>query len=132
MGNIFSGYFLLVFLSAIGVLQIAAAYAGLKGLSFFKRATVGYIFGFLLIGGTFAWFFTTLPAYFKPNVLEGPQQFGLFIAAVAAAFLLTAAVSSLIKSRHLTHSGVEESGLESLKDSTYFRALRHSMRRKGR
>jgi energy-coupling factor transporter transmembrane protein EcfT len=128
MSNIVSGYFLLVFLSSIGVLQIAAAYAKLEGLFFFKRAFVGYIFGVLLIGGTFTWFFT-VHSYNMPTVVEGWQQFGLFLAGIVAAFLLTATISSLIKLRAFPHREADEGGIEELKGCTYFQALAQSWRR---
>ncbi len=128
MSDIVSGYFLLLFLSSIGVLQIAAAYAKLEGLSFFKRAFAGYILGTLLIGGTFAWFFT-VHNHNMPTVVQGWQQFGLSSAGIATAFLLTAAISSLIKLRAFPHREAGEGGVEELRRCTYFQALAQSWRR---
>jgi hypothetical protein len=130
MSNIVSGYFLLVFLSSIGVLQIAAACAKLEGLFFFKRAFAGYIFGTLFIGGAFSWFFT-IHNHNMPTVVQGWQQFGLFLAGIATAFLLTAAISSLIKLRAFSNREADEGegGVEELKRCTYFRALAQSWRR---
>ena len=55
----FRAYFLMAFLSSIGVLQIAVTYAGINGLSYFRSPLVNYMFGALAIMGGFALFYAT-------------------------------------------------------------------------
>jgi len=51
-------YFLLVFIGAVGVYQIASIPAGLKGLWFFGQPILQCLFGIAVVVSAFAWFFT--------------------------------------------------------------------------
>ena len=153
-------YFLFIFLASLGVLQIAASYANLRGLSFFTRPIWGYIFGSLAVAGGFSWFYTvanpnpevasaiTLGDIFRygwsnpyPDkgliMGEGESVF-FFLLAIVCALLITIVVSSIVKSGipPRTPERMNEEapkGLEALKDMTLFQAITTSLRnRKGK
>jgi len=127
-------YFLLVFLSAVGVIQIAAVHARLEGLWFFRHAKVQYAFGILAILGAFGWFFTGSNRNLQPNV-EGAQQLGLFLAAIVTAYVATAILSSIIQARvgtkpeHPAEGKQEDLGMETLKTTTVLGGILSSLRR---
>ena len=135
MGTTGLDYFLLVTLGCLGTIQIAAAYAGLKGLSFFKKPLAGYVFGALVAIGAFGWFFA-IENRNTPSKIEGAQQVGMFLAGAIAAYIITAAISSLLKYRlspQATASRCREqtnSGIEMLKETTLIGAIRNILKRK--
>ncbi len=141
MGTTALEYFLLVAAGSLGTIQIAAACAGLKGLSFFKKPLAGYIFGALVIIGAFWWFFATGDRN-TPSKIQGMQQLELFLAGAIAAYIITVAVSSLLKyrlslqatasrSREQTNLGKRTNpGMELLKETTLLGAIRSILKRK--
>jgi hypothetical protein len=135
MGTTALDYFLLVTLGCLGTIQIAAAYAGLKGLSFFKKPLAGYIFGALVAIGAFGWFFA-IGNRNTPSAIEGAQQAGMFLAGAIAAYITTLAVSSLLKYRLSPQSTASRcgeqnnSGIEMLKETTLLGAIRTILKRK--
>lgn len=135
MGTTGLDYFLLVTLGCLGTIQIAAAYAGLKGLSFFKKPLAGYIFGALVAIAAFGWFFAVANRN-TPSKIEGIQQVGMFLAGAIAAYIITAAVSSLLKYRLSPQATVSRcreqtnSGIEMLKETTLIGAIRNILKRK--
>ena len=135
MGTTGLDYFLLVTLGCLGTIQIAAAYAGLKGLSFFKKPLAGFIFGALVTIGAFGWFFA-IENRNTPSKIEGAQQLGMFLAGAIAAYIITMAVSSLLKYRlslQATASRCREQtnqGIETLKETTLLGAIRSILKRK--
>ena len=114
-------YFLMVLVVSLGLLQIAAAYAGLKGLSFFRRPILDHIFGLIAIIGGFWFFYGT--EYRNVRSLEGSQQFAYYLAGVVAAVFLTLVLSSLINFGLRDSLEKGERGLEALKKTNYLRAL---------
>jgi len=120
MEHIVRDYFLLIFLSAIGVLQIAAAYAEIRGLLLLRRRILSYILGIAFTGGAFLWFFASGERNIR-TVVEGTEQLGLFAAGVIAALSFTFAASSLAN-RRLSSAG-EGDGWESLRNTTFLKAL---------
>ena len=111
-----------VFLSAVGVLLVVAAYNRLDGLLFVGRR-LSLLAGGLLIVGAFAWFFTS-KARNVPDTgagLDGNEQALLFIAGAGAALVLVLLLSSL---RNWSMVGnPEKRGLEALRHSSYLRIL---------
>jgi len=118
----------MVLIAAIGILQIATAQAGLKGLSFFRNPTLDRLFGLMAIVGGF-WFFYGTECR-NVRSLEGSQQFAYYLAGVFSAFFLTLVVSSLVNFRLRGSVEKENEGLETLKRTSYFRALYIRFRRK--
>jgi hypothetical protein len=129
-------YFVLVFVGAVGVYQIAAAHAGFRGLCFFGPRWAQYLFGLLAIGGAFAWFYATEDRNWQHTV-EGTQQLGLFLFAIVLAYFATAVVASFINARmtwsrnEVIDSMQHDQGFETLKRTTFLGSI-FARRRKGR
>jgi hypothetical protein len=129
LGHIYSGYFLWVFITALGVLQIASAYSRMKGLSFFDRPLFGYLFGAALIAWSFAQFFISSEHSWR-NIVQGGQDFRFVVAGTAAAIAATAVIASVVRLK-MAHSGSQGIGLEALKETTYLGLLHSRLRRGG-
>jgi hypothetical protein len=132
-------YFILVFISSLGVYQIAAIHAKLDGLCFFRNPVVQYIFGILAIIGAFVWFFTSTDRNIHTSV-QGSQQLGLFLASIVASYAFTVILSSIMKAKVDSQSAIPredkqyDMGVETLKKMTVLGGIRSSLRkgRKGR
>jgi len=123
-------YFLLAFVCCLGVLQIVANANKLRGISFFKRPTLGYLFAALIIIGAISWFFITEDRI-VPG-LTGPDMALWFFVGASLAVITTLILSSLINRRMSPSMGdpePEEKGLGVLKEITYFQAIRRHLRR---
>jgi hypothetical protein len=121
--NIDLNYFLLIFVALVGMLQIAVTYAGIKGLSFFKHKILGYIFGVLLVGGAYWWFFSGVDLQRRYLALEGKQQFGIAVGGAFLAIVFTFLLSSLINRRAFHSSSESKTGFEELKEKTFIEAI---------
>ncbi len=83
--NIHEHYLLWVFLSGIGVLQMAAARSGMRHFLLLRTRRAAALLGaFLLVGG-YCYFFSV--AAYGERGLEGAQLFSLFGIAVITAFI---------------------------------------------
>ena len=91
-------YFILVFLSSLGVYQIAAIHAKLDGLCFFRQPVVQYIFGILAVIGAFCWFFTSEERNIHTTI-EGAQQLGLFLGSIVASWVFTNILASIMQAK---------------------------------
>ena len=129
IANLSSEYFFLVFIAALGVLQISVAYGGMKGLSFFTRTRHSLIFAALTVIPTLVGLFTWNQR--NPTaIVEGYQQFYLFSLAVFIAFIFNIVLSHLLQRRLLRDNDLQFNGLETLKEATFFQSLKHSFRGK--
>jgi hypothetical protein len=95
-------YSLLVFIAAVGVLQSAGTYSGRPGYSFFKSKVPAGIFALITTGGSLAAFFVW-NYWSKTGVVEGSQQFGLFVLSALLALAFTFFVSGLINGKILKY-----------------------------
>lgn len=131
-------YYLFVFVAAVGVLQMVAAYRRLAGLAFFRNRILSYIFSILAIGGSFGWFFGSgnrMDTVMRRAALEGAQQFVYFNTATFLALVFTLTVSSLLFAHRLraqTHKKAYPKGFGALSEISYFQALRLSFKPQGR
>ena len=89
-------YSVLVFTAVAGLLQASSSYNGSALFSFFKEKYLAYIFAVLITGGSLAAFFTW-NYWGETGVIEGSQQFGLFLLSSLLAVLFDASVSLLIR-----------------------------------
>ena len=130
-------YLILVFTASVGVLQLVAARTQLKGLLFFQKPLLAYPLSLLLILGSFYWFFqrdSRIDTVMRHTGIEGSGQFYNFCMGAFAALLFTLAVSSLIGL--LRHRGQQRNenenseGLDTLRDMTYYEAVKHGFRSK--
>jgi fermentation-respiration switch protein FrsA (DUF1100 family) len=90
-------YFLLAFLSILGILQLVAARHKLIGLSLWgsRNPAPGYLLGAVLTAGGFVWFFAATPEVFIPG-LAGSELAILFGAAGICALAFTLLASSIL------------------------------------
>jgi hypothetical protein len=117
-------YLLLVSLACCGVVQVAAAYGGLRGLLFFGNRRFSVLVGMGTILGSLAWFFwdggRNIPD--TGGGIAGASQFGLFILGGFLALLVTFLVTSFTNfSRGASCDTME--GLPSLRETTFVQAL---------
>ncbi|TET17730.1 MAG: hypothetical protein E3J81_01430 [Dehalococcoidia bacterium] len=134
-------YFPLVFFSSLGVLQIAVARADLKGLTFFKRPSLCYVFGAVAIVGAFVWFYATGDRNAEPLVriddgvkifFGETESFATFMAGASSALVATILVSSVVNAKisSSTDRGVPR-GLDALRQMTFFQAITRGLRKRG-
>jgi hypothetical protein len=120
-------------IACLGIIQAAVSYAGIRGLCFFKRPILGYLFALIAVSASSAWFFTVDNRNLKG--LEGTEQFTYWITSAGTALIATVIFSSLINWRLKSQNPPtpEDSlgpGFETLKHMTYFQAIKHSLRKK--
>jgi chromate transport protein ChrA len=125
-------YYLFVFVAAVGVLQLVAAYRQWSGLSFFRNRTLSYLFSFLTVVGSFVWFFgweNRMDTAMRRAALEGAQQFVYFNTAAFLALVFTLIVSSLLfvyRKRTQPRRKAYPQGFGALGEISYLEALRLS------
>lgn len=117
-------YFYLVFIAAVGVIQAAVAYNGLRGISFFNYRVSAYLF-MLVTSGPVLFVLFTWNERNPTGVVEGGQQFYFFMLAIVAAIGFALVVSSILKHWSLRWNDVKHDGFEALKETTFFQAIRH-------
>ena len=126
-------YFLLVFVSAMGVYQVASIHSNLKGLWFFPWAKVQYAFGLLLIIGIFLWFFISENRNVQ-HVTEGSQQLYLFLSAIILSYVFTGILASIIQAKVRIKDGADvigkqhDIGVETLKTTTLLGGILSSLK----
>src|SRR4030042_4405725 len=129
-------YFLWVFVSVIGVLQLAAAFARLKGVLFFESRVLTFLFSFLAIGLSFGFFFgwdNRLDTTMRQVGLEGSQQLLYLFLGTLAGGVFTLIVSSLLKAyqwRGRSKEGRSGQGVDALKEMSYFEAIKQNFKAK--
>ena len=140
-GAYFWQYWPLAFFSTLGMLQIAAARAELKGLTFFKRPLPCYLFGAIAIVGAFIWFYATGDRNAEPliRIDDGvkiffgeTESFATFMAGASSALAATILVSSVVNAKisSSTNRGVPH-GLDALRQMTFFQAITRGLRKGG-
>ena len=124
-------YVLFIFLASLGVVQLAALRNGLRGLYFFRRPAVNLFAAIALVAGAVLWFFLSesrnLPD--TGDGLDGNQQAMFAVAAAVGAVLFTLVATSIINAGFGRRVDGHESGLEALRKSNYFAALRRTLGR---
>jgi hypothetical protein len=115
-------YALLVFVSALGVIQAAAAYNNLRCLFFFKYRMLSYIFGVIAVGVSLGFFFRW-NYMFDIGIVAGVQQTGIFIQSIVVAIVFTVIISSLTNIRYRSQHSASPDGLDALREKTFFLLL---------
>ncbi len=124
-----------MFLLCTGVVQVAAAYGGLKGLLFFRSRRLCAALGMGLILGSLVWFFfeggRNIPD--TNGGIAGASQFGLFMLGAFLALLFTFVATSIANYRngngHSDEDAADTSdGLPSLRETTFIQALLSNLR----
>ena len=128
-------YFILVFVSSVGVYQIVSIPVGLKGLWFFTNRKLQYFIGFMAVAGVFGWFYTSEHRNVQHTV-EGSQQLALFLIAIIAAYVTTAVIASIIQALVGSKESVavegkqQDLGMEKLKSTTLVGGILTSLRKR--
>ena len=133
MNNFALDYFLFAFMVSFGVLQLAATWGRLYGLSFFRKRLSGYIFAAIMVGVACWWFYRVDRNI--PDIgggLSGPSLFGLLILAIIATLVLTIVIASILKARWGSSDPGRVEGFEALKRTTYLKAIARRFRGEGR
>ena len=125
VGGFALDYFVFVFIAALGVLQMAAAYNALQGLLFIRFRPLAFLSGLLVTTLAFLWFFLSEPRNIPDTEggLDGNEMAGLFALGAGSALVLSLLFSS-VSNRSMIRSGQQpKTGLDALKETTYVRAL---------
>jgi len=132
-------YSFLVFAAVLGVIQVAAANAGLRGLLFAPGAVrirffpsgrrwsltyihFSYLFAAVTVLPALAYFFVW-NQHNATGIIQGSEQAGLFVLSTAAGGIFSLVASSLINQWRLQNNQTSAPGLEALKDITWFQAV---------
>ncbi len=124
-----TGYFLLVFVSALGVIQIGSSFGGLSGLLFLQAPKAARALGTVLAVAPFIWFF----AVGERNIndyqggLDAPTQALFFFLGTLAAGGVTFVVSSAANWRMDRGAPAPEDGMDALRNASWARALAASL-----
>ena len=123
-------YCITVFISALGVLQLAFSVGGLRGLLVFKSAIVARTLGLTLAIVGFVLFFSTGTRNINDyeGGLDAPTQALFFFYGSLAAVIATLALTSIINHRMRGPEAEPESGIDSLRDTNYALSLARSVR----
>jgi hypothetical protein len=116
-------YCLLIFLSILGILQLAAVRNNFRGLLFFPGKIVSLCFGIIAIGLPLFTFFTWYN--FNSIIVEGSQQTGSFVVSAAAGIIFTLVISSIVNHRRLGPGNSKQDGLNALRTGTFFQGIRN-------
>ena len=130
MKTISIDYYIAVTVSAIGVLQLAASFSGLRGILFFTSPRATRFLGFLLPLISIVWFFATGTRNVSDHLggLDANEVALLFFLGTLTAWFLIVTGTSIVNSRRLGDSR-QCVGLDALRSDTFYRALRQSVRR---
>ena len=123
-------YCITVFISALGVLQLAFSVGGLKGLLVFKSAIVARTLGLTLAIIGFVLFFATGTRNINDyeGGLDAPTQALFFFYGSLAAVIVTLGLTSIINHRMRGPEADPEAGIDSLRDTNYALSLARSVR----
>ncbi len=122
-------YFLLVFVSTIGVIQLSASLGGLRGLLVFKSPIVARPFGIALAAAAVVIFFMTDQRNLNDSRggLDANTQALFFFLGVLAGGIFTFLGSSLINIRMNDAGAPPDGGFDALRHTNYLRALARSL-----
>lgn len=119
-----------VFVSTLGILQLAFSVGDVRGLLLFKSRIVARTLGIVLAAGGFVLFFSTGTRNINDyeGGLDAPTQALFFFLGASAAVVVTLVVSSIVNHRMRGPEAEPESGIDSLRDTNYALSLARSLR----
>ena len=122
-------YFLLVFVSALGVIQIGASFGGLSGLLLLQAPKAARALGAVFAIAPFIWFFATGERNIGDHQggLDAPTQALFFFLGTLAAGGVTFVVSSAANWRMDRGAPAPEEGMDALRNVSWARALAASL-----
>ena len=130
MDDLSRDYIIWVFLAATGVIQVAAAHAGLTKLLFIRMKPWACTLGFVLVLAGFAWFFRDGVRHFPDTAggINGNEQGARFTLTCLAVGAFTFALSSLLNRKDGDTPPAASDGFEALRYRTYAQALAANMK----
>ncbi len=122
-------YYILVTVSAVGVIQLAAMHGGLRGILVFQPSRIAASLWAALPVAAVFWFFGTKDRKISDHLggLSSNEMALAFFLGVATAWVLTVTVTSVLNHNSSREEASPGAGLESLSQTTYFRALFHNL-----
>ena len=123
-------YCIAVFISTLGVLQLAFSVGGIRGLLVFKSPIVARTLGSALAVAGFVLFFATGTRNINDyeGGLDAPTQALFFFYGALAAVIVTLALTSVVNRRMRGPESDPESGIDGLRDTNYALSLERSVR----
>ena len=116
-------YYILIVLLSMSAIQIASSYSGINGIVFFQRRTCNYIVSAIFALPCMA-VLITWNWHKDVGVIEGAEQFYLFMAGILSAIILTLLASSLVNHKRFKNKPTDqENGFEALKNNTFYQAI---------
>jgi len=116
-------YFIFVFISAIGAIQVGASYGKLRGIYLFRNIIITRIVGFLSVIVGIVWFYATKHRNINDTEggIDANDQALWFFLGVTAALIFTFVITSISHKKLSGKSQINfELGIQNLKHSTYF------------
>ena len=125
VGAFFLDYLVFVFIAALGVLQMVAAYSALRGILFIRSRRLAFLSGLVTTVLAFLWFFISEPRNVPDTDggLNGNQMSGLFAVGAGMALALTLLLSSIRNRTMGRDSRRTNNGLDALRETNYLNAL---------
>ena len=119
-----------VFVSTLGVLQLAFSVGGIRGMLVFKSPLVASALGLALAIAGFVLFFSTGTRNINDyeGGLDAPTQALFFFLGAFAAVIVTLVVTSIVNHRMRGPESDPEAGIDSLRDTNYALSLARSLR----
>jgi len=116
-------YYCLVVLLSVATIQLSSSYAGLRGITFIQNPKANCILALFImlpcLGAIATWNWRN-----PIGIIEGGQQFYLFMLAIVSAIGLNIAISSIVNHWRFKNAGMPlENGFEALKNRTYLQAI---------
>ena len=123
-------YYILVTVSAVGVIQLAAMHSGLRGMLVLGPSRISTAIWAAFPLGAVAWFFVTKDRKVSDHLggLSSNEIALAFFVGVVTAWVLTVAVTSVLNHKRDREEPTPGAGLESLSETTFFRALLNNVR----
>lgn len=123
-------YFIFVFISAIGAIQVGASCGKLRGIYLFRNIIITRIVGFLSVIVGIVWFYATKHRNINDTEggIDANDQALWFFLGVTAALIFTFLITSIFQKK-LTEKSQKnfEPSIQNLKYSTYFFAIKNSI-----
>ena len=123
-------YFLMIFFSSIGIIQLAAISAQLTGIILIPYLTLAKSIATLLVILPIIWFFAKTNRNINDYAggLDANDQAVLFLAGAILATIATLSISSMVNKNLFDKNHTLPIKLHSLKNSTYYNLIKHVLR----
>ena len=123
-------YYILVTVSAVGVFQLVAMHGGLRGILVFRPSRISALLWAALPLAAVVWFFVTKDRKVSDHLggLSSNEIALAFFVGVVTAWVLTVVVTSILNRGRYREEADPRAGLNSLAETTYFKAVMHNVR----